>query len=95
VAAASVPAGYIGGPASKCAILNRRSRCISARLVISGGLRCPDLIQRHQAFIELGGVVLSQVPSFANFSRLSKMEQRREDRGLRVSGSRSRLAINR
>ena len=31
--------------------------------MITGGLRCPDLIQRHQALIGLGGVVLFAVRS--------------------------------
>jgi hypothetical protein len=47
----------------KSAILNRRSQCLCAVLIITGGLRCPDLIQRHQALIGLGGVVLFAVRS--------------------------------
>jgi hypothetical protein len=44
---------------------------VCAVLVITGGLRCSDLIQRHQALFGL-------VALCVNFSNASKMEQRRD-----------------
>src|SRR6266481_6597912 len=54
-------------PRGRRAILNRRSQCVCAVLLITGGLRGPDPNQRHQALFSLVALsfegVLTRPPS--------------------------------
>jgi hypothetical protein len=56
-------------PGAKLSNFEQRSQCISALLAITGGLRCPDLIQRHQALLSLVALCYPSRPHSLTFPK--------------------------